>query len=152
MMEVQLHVNFQIIVPKSHMYDFNVPITTAKDLKNVSLKMLKLITQRRCLLFKTCWKTTCQFFEKYMNTSRRSHAHLRYVHNKCARFEGCERSWLHKVGDLYSKHANFSGKKSPHAESHMHIFNMNSWLHKVGALYSKHAGKMTEFNYMSIFR
>jgi hypothetical protein len=34
--------------------------------------------------------TTCEFFEKCLNTSKESHAHLKSVHNNCARFEECQ--------------------------------------------------------------
>jgi hypothetical protein len=34
--------------------------------------------------------TKCKFFEKYPNTSKKSHAHLQCVHKNCARFEECQ--------------------------------------------------------------
>jgi hypothetical protein len=33
---------------------------------------------------------TCKFFEKCPNTSKISHAHLQYVHNKSAKFGECQ--------------------------------------------------------------
>ena len=73
------------------MHIFNVSITTVQGLKNVSLKVWEeLITQSRCRLFKTSWTTTWKFFEKSPNTSKKSHAHLQCVHNKCARFDECQ--------------------------------------------------------------
>jgi hypothetical protein len=34
--------------------------------------------------------TTCKFFEKCPNTSKKSHAHLQCVHDNCASFEECQ--------------------------------------------------------------
>jgi hypothetical protein len=42
------------------------------------------------MLEKGLSSTTWKFFEKCPNTSKKSHAHLQYVHNNCARFEECQ--------------------------------------------------------------
>jgi hypothetical protein len=34
--------------------------------------------------------TTCKFFKKYLNTSKKSLANIQYDHNKCAKFEKCQ--------------------------------------------------------------
>jgi hypothetical protein len=103
------------------MHIFNVSITTVQGLKNVSLKVWEeLITQKRCRLFKTFWKkwpssTTCKFFEKYPNTSIKSHAHLQCVLNNYARFEECQLKGLHKVGTLLKTPAQHSPFYKPDA-------------------------------------
>jgi hypothetical protein len=35
-------------------------------------------------------KMTWKFFEKWPNTSKKSHAHLQCVHNNCAKFDECQ--------------------------------------------------------------
>jgi hypothetical protein len=50
--------------------------------------MRMMITQSRCCLFKTYWKSST--FEKCPNTSKKSHAHLQCVHINRARFEECQ--------------------------------------------------------------
>jgi hypothetical protein len=77
----------------------------------------------------------CKSFEKCLNTSKKSHAHLQYVHNNCARLELVweELISIHKVA-VYSKHVgkmtvelhvNYSKNVRTLPKSHMHIFNVS---------------------------
>jgi hypothetical protein len=47
----------------------------------------KLVPSIQNMLEKLLSSTAYKFFEKYLITSKKSHAHLQYVHNNYARFE-----------------------------------------------------------------
>jgi hypothetical protein len=75
--------------------------------------------------------TSCKFFEKSPNTSKKSHAHLQGVHKNYARFEDCQPKGVRGVDITQSR---YPLEDAPHTH----------WQT------SPHAAKMTKFNYMQI--
>jgi hypothetical protein len=72
----------------------------------------------KCITFIVCFKNITFIYFKNIsesertaltvfcpNTSKKSHAHLRCVHNNCTRFEECQPKGVREVGAVYSKHA-----------------------------------------------
>jgi hypothetical protein len=50
----------------------------------------KYVPSIQNMLEKLLSSTTCKFFKKCPNTSKKLHAHLSCVHNNCARLEECQ--------------------------------------------------------------
>jgi hypothetical protein len=114
------------------------------------------------MLEKWLCSTTCEFFEKCPNTSKKSQAHLQCVHNKCAKFGECQSRGVRGVDSTKSISSNtceFFETCPKLPNYHIYIFNVskanlqslqNVSLEMWGKLitqsrfqfYSKHDGKI----------